>query len=278
MVAATAPAWQTQDGVRYAVVPPHLAAVVIARPDGDFHMLSSAQALGQAPAGALAVIDGSMFRAVGAQNSGEADTAYYRRVDRGMTNYRLLDTAAEINVASRRPRDGLTISVKPDGAVSVDSGDAVASGAAFAVQLYPPLVRNGSVVASNGGSNAQANWRAGIGVMPDGRIMFAVGRKDMVAFARAMLTAGARDAGYTDGGGSGRIALVGGDTYGSTENRPVPVWIAALPLAPGMTPRPAGNGGGSTESTAAKIARAGAAVAAVVAAALGLRALQKRKR
>jgi len=263
MVAATEGVWQTQDGVRVVVVPPRLAAAVVRRPDGDFRMLTAAQAAPLAP-GHVALIDGSMFRAIGAQRSGESDTAYYRRVDRGMTNFRLVDRAAGIDVASRRARGGGTIWVKPPGGVSVQSGDAVAADAAFAVQLYPPLVRNGAVVASNVGSNAQTNWRAGIGVMGDGRLVFAVGRKSMTDFARAMLVAGARDAGYTDGGGSGLVQLANGSRYGSSENRPVPVWIAAMPLAAGAAPAPQPGGSAPVTQTTPNAASAAGATSTVV--------------
>src|SRR5512147_1560006 len=90
---------QERDGVRYVVVPPRLAAVAVRRPDGDFRMLTGAQALEVAPPGTLALLDSSMFRAVGAHAAGESDTAYYRRVDRGMTDFRLVDRPRAIDVA-----------------------------------------------------------------------------------------------------------------------------------------------------------------------------------
>lgn len=262
--------FQVQDGVRYVIVPPSLRAVATRRPDGDFRMLTAAQAAPLTP-GYIALLDSSMFRAVGAQNRGESDTTYYRRVDRGMTNYRLVDRANGIDVPSRRPRDGMTLSIKLDGSVSVQSGDAIANDTAFAVQLYPPLVRGGRVVASNVGPNAQTNWRAGLGVLRSGNLVFAIGRKSMVDFARAMLAAGAVDAGYTDGGGSGLVQIAGGDRYGSTEDRPVPVWLAAMPLASGASPRPYGSQGSAASSRddgAIKVLAIGTLIVASVAAAI----------
>lgn len=234
MVAAASVRWEMVNGVRVATVAPHLALVAraVVGGQGRFVPMTAAEARGIV-ADELVVIDGPMFAACPGQEQrdGESSDAYYRRLACARPLYALLDRASGIDVPTSYPTRGATISITSDGRVAVADGATIAPGATFAMQGYPALLRRSANVANNAaGTNGQQNWRAGIGVTADGNIVFAVGRKDMEAFAAAMRAAGCVDAVYTDGGGSGRQES-DSVTYGSSENRRVPVWIAALPGA-----------------------------------------------
>ena len=69
------------------------------------------------------------------------------------------------------------------------------------------------------------NLSAGVAVLEDGRLAFAVGPMPMVDFARALRAAGAVEAGYTDGSGSAHLLLADGRRWGSGERRPVASWL-----------------------------------------------------
>lgn len=169
---------------------------------------------------ALAALDGPMFEVT--------DRAHprYRDYATGRLDYRLYESegiAVDDDGGTRTDGRGITLSVV-GGVAQVLDGDCVALHARAAVQLYPTLIRHKAVVAGER-VNRDAVWRAGVAVLGDGSLAFAVMRASMRAFAQALLAKGAVDAGYTDGGGSARLQLASGRWWGSTENRRVLSWL-----------------------------------------------------
>lgn len=184
---------------------------------------TAAEVLDLCPA-AEAVLDGPMFHV--------ADRyANYETYKVGVLDYRYIDTqdGDTADGGALTDRKGCTLSIVPPGVSLWFDGDHVAPGALAAVQFYPALVRAGRVVAS-----AQVNrskvWRAGIGSINED-VVFAVGVATMSDFAHWMLLLGCTEAGYTDGGGSARLAVreQGVPSAGSRENRRVPSWLTCEP-------------------------------------------------
>lgn len=175
--------------------------------------------------GAAAVVDGPMF-AMCDSPAGSTEAQKYAASQCAQSNFGVFD-ASGIDLPSFRPDEGITIGSYGDAAFAVD-GFVKPDGAVVAVQLYPPLVRNGANIASDVGSNATAEWRAGVALLGNGQVAFAAGAMSMTAFANALIESGATDAGYTDGGGSTRLAH-GGSFVGAAENRRVATWIVARP-------------------------------------------------
>lgn len=125
----------------------------------------------------------------------------------------------------------MTISVV-NGEAFVTSGSTIARGADVAVQLYPSLVRNGQNIASRS-TDAERTWRAALVMLDKKTLAFAIGQRvSMYEFAEALIAAGARDAGYTDGGGSTSLwSKANATRFGSAENRAVPSWLVAHEVA-----------------------------------------------
>lgn len=211
----------------YSFAPSRLG-VFGAQAAGDFAPLGPDDVL--AASGAVAALDGPEFDLCAGQGL-PAGNAAYAVAGCARPAALVYDAARGLAAPGRRSGAGLTVSVVGGRAV-VAPGDAAAPGASAAVQLWPPLVSGGQVVASDTGSNAEVNGRAALAVLDDGRLAFAVGRMPMVAFARALAAAGATDAGYTDGGGSTAL-VVPGAVYGSSERRRVPTWLTVEPAGPG---------------------------------------------
>ena len=195
--------------------------------------------------GALAAIDGTQFDDCG------AGCAY--------PDFLVYDAGQGIEASSLRPSDGVTICVANGQAVALP-GAQLAFGTTVAMQLWPTLVAGSNVVASNGGSNANQEWRAAIAIMSPGQVAFIAGVGDMVGFATAIQALGATDAGYTDGGGSAAL-VVPGNQAGGTSYRAVPTWLVARPPA-------AVNAAGMAF---------GAVVAAIVAAGIAYEVLKGRR-
>lgn len=145
--------------------------------------------------------------------------------------YRHLDARAGVDVASRFPGRGSTLSVVGGQAVA-RLGDEVASGASVAVQCYPTLVSGGQITQAG---DPEHVGRAGLALLPDGRLAFVVGRGSLSAFSRAIVEQlGAVWAGYTDGGTS--TALWRGRHLAGSSTRPIPTWLLDVPPAGGATP------------------------------------------
>lgn len=149
----------------------------------------------------------------------------------------LLDRKTQLAEPSELPRAGMTISVVNEEAY-VTSGSTITPGADVAIQLYPALVRNRQNVASRS-ADPERTWRAALVLLDKETLAFAIGQRvSMHEFAEALVAAGARDAGYTDGGGSTSLwSRADATRYGSAENRAVPSWLVAhrvpsFPLVP----------------------------------------------
>lgn len=197
-----------------------------ARPIGNGRTTPSTAGEALAATGADAVLDGAMFERCDAHALAGTDAQRYAASQCASLRFGLRDAASGLSIPPRDPHAGMTIAVA-NGVASAHDGAAMPDGATFAAQLYPPLVRGGHVVASDApAGNATEEWRAALAIMDDGRCAFAVGAMDMVAFARALRDAGATQAGYTDGGGSARLAMPAA-YKGASENRRVAAWLTA---------------------------------------------------
>lgn len=186
-------------------------------PDGQLSPSRASEALAANPR-AEAVLDGAMFSLCapgGYASSTCADLDYLLRGEG------LFDDGEHL-------ADGGTVSVTPQGTAVVRPGADAVPGARLSVQLYPTLVRDGQVIVSNNGTNADRVWRAALCVLDDGRLAFAIMQADMQTFARTLIAAlRARHAYYTDGGGSTSLAVRGDARYGHPEDRRVAFWLVA---------------------------------------------------
>lgn len=205
----------------YAFSPSQLG--VFAKPvqvaDGQgFLPIASFDVLAQA--GAVAALDGPMFRHCAGQNLPPGNAAYALS-QCGYPEFLVYD-ASTVSYEGENPNEGITISIA-NGRASVARGARLAPNAQVAVQLFPTLVFEGAVEVSNSGTNANAERRAALAIFPD-RLAFIVGASDMISFARAIRDLGAIAAGYTDGGGSTSLITPQG-YYGAGEHRRVPTWL-----------------------------------------------------
>jgi hypothetical protein len=182
---------------------------------GDNRVAMHKPAVALQRSGAVAVLDGAMFRV--------RDGRGYREGGDAQLEYRAADgSGLEHDGGAATDARGVTIGVAGGYAYALD-GDQVPVGSTCAVQLYPALVRGGVNVA-NPRVNRALVWRAGLCAMRDGQLAFAVGRMSMHAFAETLVTLGAEDAGYTDGGGS-TCLLTREGRWGSREDRPVATYL-----------------------------------------------------
>lgn len=178
-----------------------------------------------AATGALAVLDGPMFTVCGTRAGASGDE--YERASCARPDFLLYDgtASAPVNLPSRRTSDGMTLSVLRGGTVAVSAGARPAPQALVAVQLYPELVRGGRNMA-NPARDTDRTQRAALGTLADGTLVFVVSDPmGMYEFARRLVAFGVKEAGYTDGGGSGRIATRAGEVAGNSKNRPVAAWL-----------------------------------------------------
>lgn len=180
------------------------------------------------------VLDGTMFNLCDAP-PGATEAQRYAASQCARPRFGLYDAARGIDIPSGAPAEGLTIGSYGDGSSFVVDGYTKPDGARVAVQLFPALVRGGNIVAS-GSVDTTAEWRAALASMNDGTLALAVAPASMLGFASALKAAGVRDAGYTDGGGSARLASASA-VHGASENRRVAFWITVnsegslLPIA-----------------------------------------------
>lgn len=179
-----------------------------------------------AASGAVAALDGPQFENCSGQNLPYGNASYAQ----SQCGYpQFLVQGSAIAHPGSRPNEGHTLSVV-GGQVSIAQGAQVAPGASVAVQLWPPLVIDSQVVASNIGSNVTVERRAALAVLPGGMLAFIVGSDDMYGFASSIQALGATFAGYTDGGGSAALVPATGGS------RPVPTWLIARASGGSMGP------------------------------------------
>ncbi len=152
----------------------------------------------------------------------------------GSDAFLLRDRAAGLDRPSSVPDEGATIWVR-DGVAHGNYGGIAPDDAPVAVQGWPSLVVDGDVTATNVGTNAERDWRVGIGVDAAGRVLVVFLIGTMVALAERMRREGAIVAAYLDGGSS--LGL-GGDGVSRESPRvvPVPSWIYAEPPASRPSP------------------------------------------
>jgi hypothetical protein len=205
-----------------------------ARPNGPGALVPARAGDALAATSAAAVLDGAMFdNCDDASKRRPTEAARYAASRCARPLYGLRDAAAGLDLASAYPARGATLGVDAAGVGFARPGWSAPAGARVAVQGYPALVLDGRNVADNAaGHNGDVDWRAGLALLGDGRMLFAVGRIDMEGLGAALVRAGARAAHYTDGGGSARLATADHDWTGSAEDRPVATWLLARAPAP----------------------------------------------
>lgn len=170
--------------------------------------------------GAVAVLDGPMFSRCDSGLSG-TDAQRYAASQCSRVDYLLIGTDAAVN--STYPSQGATFSVVGDEVV-VREGASPVTGARAVVQGYPHIVSDSETL-SNPARDTDRTWRAALALMNDGTLAFTIQQSSMHDFARALVAAGALEAVYTDGGGSGRLATSDGQVVGASENRRVGSWL-----------------------------------------------------
>lgn len=148
----------------------------------------------------LAAIDGPMFSVIRGPGDG-AGNAAYRTYRRGRLDYTHIDRGKGVDVATRYPDRGLTISVVGDRAYA-NRGSRVQTGASVAVQGYPSMVWQGTNEGSTR-NDLDRNERSAFGILRDGRVFIAFAETGIRAMAETLIAMGAEYATYGDGGGSG---------------------------------------------------------------------------
>ena len=171
--------------------------------------------------GAVAVLDGPMFSRCDSAALSGTDAERYAQSQCSRVEYALL--GSEVSVGSLYPSNGATFSIVEGRAVVLPDAQ-VAQGARVAVQTYPHIVRAGRNIA-NPEHDTDRTWRAALVLLDTKELAFAIMQASMHAFAAALVALGAVEAGYTDGGGSGRLETADGQRVGSSENRRVGSWL-----------------------------------------------------
>jgi len=163
--------------------------------------------------GAEAALNGPMFEVCGD--------------DCDVLDYLHYDPSRGVTAQGRYPSRGITVYVL-NGVPHAARGRYAPDASSAAVQLYPPLVWNGSDE-TNPSLNTAAEWRAALCIMDDGNLAFAVGGpSSMTSFSRGLVEAGAVYAGYTDGGSSTSLVTPGG-IDGSPRRSRVASWLVVNP-------------------------------------------------
>lgn len=244
------------------VFPPAWLALEVDDTDNDPRTAErpeTARRVWQRLSDAVALIDGPMFQV--------ADGRPYETSEQSRLLYRYLDRRRNVDVPTRYPERGATLSVDAEGRASMMRGAAELPGATFAVQGYPEILRRGENVGSTE-HDTNATMRAALVLLSDGRVGFAISRSGIRALGELLGGASASggatvtDAVYTDGGGSMALALRGAN--GSdlvAENmggRRLPVFVLAIPPRSGPGAR-----GSSWWGTVAALGSTAAAVALV---------------
>lgn len=142
----------------------------------------------------------------------------------------LRDAKYGLDVAGSTPDAGATIWVD-GGRAGGRYGGSFPPTASVVIQGWPSLVADGRVTATNVGTNAERDTRAGIGVTDAGLIVIVYVVGTMVDLAEAMVRSGAIVAGYLDGGSSSQLRTSGGVRRDSRRVAPIPGWILAEPPA-----------------------------------------------
>lgn len=215
------------------VIPPAWLALEVDDTDGDPRTAErpeTAQDVWRRIPDAVALLDGPMFEV--------ADGHPYATSQQSRLLYRYLDTRRRVDVPSRYPDRGATLSVDAEGHAAMMRGAHELVGARFACQGYPEVLRAAQNVASQE-HDTNTTKRAALVLLSDGRVGLAIANTgiramgDLLLRARASNGATCTDAVYTDGGGSMALALRGpGGSDLVAENmtgRRLPVYVLAIP-------------------------------------------------
>lgn len=167
-----------------------------------------------------ALVCGPMFEKENGHGSGYSQYTLARLL------YRYLDVRNNINISSRYPTRGATVSVVNNQAF-FHRGDRVEAGATFAIQTFPSMIEN-SENKSSSILDLNSTGRACIGIHQDGSVIFAVYTGGIRPFSQLLIGLGVQNCGYLDGGGS--TSLFGPDSIGiGLRARRLPSYILAIP-------------------------------------------------
>lgn len=166
-----------------------------------------------------ALVCGPMFEKEDGHGSG------YSSYSRARLLYRYLDMRNNINIPSRWPSRGSTISVVGNQAFHY-RGDRIEAGATFAIQTYPSMIEN-SENKSSTVRDTNSTGRACIGIHQDGSVIFATYTGGIRQFSEILISMGLVSAGYLDGGGS--TSMFGPDVTIGLRSRRLPSYILAIP-------------------------------------------------
>ncbi len=197
---------------------PHDQSVVVRYPASWLHIDRSNarrdldQILGDNPRAVFAV-DGTMFESTA-----------------GTDAFLLYDPSKGVNQPTRKPNEGMTISVV-GGRAQGQYGGHMAQGATVAVQSWPSMVVDGRPVAHDTAANRERVWRLGIGADAHGGIVVVMLIGPMSALGERMAREGIINGGYLDGGSS--LAADARGVFRRTHTAPsgvrIPGWILAVP-------------------------------------------------
>jgi hypothetical protein len=174
-----------------------------------------------------ALVCGPMFE----KNDGQTD---YRNYNSARLLYRYLDVRNNINVISRYPTRGSTISVVGNQAFHY-RGDRIEAGATFAIQGYPSMIEN-SENKSSTVKDTNSTGRACVGIHQDGSVIFATYTGGIRQFSELLIGIGVKAATYMDGGGS--TSMFGPDVTIGLRSRRLPSYVMAIPPNQSIQPNP----------------------------------------
>jgi len=179
--------------------------------------------------GASMVLNGPEFGVCAGQNLPSDQVSQYAQSACDSIRFAQYDASRGLWLPGVSPDDSrsIMISVVGGNATATPGNSERPDGASAAVQLMPTLVVAEQPIANNGNvsGGSQIVWRAALGILRDGRLVFAAGQHDISGFVSALISNGVANAGYTDGGGSTSLVFDSGDRYGHPEQRRVATWL-----------------------------------------------------
>lgn len=178
-----------------------------------------------------ALICGPMFEKENGQGTGYSEYTLARLL------YKYLDARNNINISSRWPSRGSTISVVGNQAFHY-RGDRVEPGATFAIQGYPSMIEN-SENKSSTVRDINSTGRACVGIHQDGSVIFAIFTGGIRQFSQLLIGMGVKAATYMDGGGS--TSLFGPNVTIGLRSRRLPSYIMAIPRNQAVEPAQTNN-------------------------------------
>lgn len=175
-----------------------------------------------------ALVCGPMFEKENGHGSGYSQYSLARLL------YRYLDMRNNINIPSRWPSRGSTISVVGNQAFHY-RGDRIEAGATFAIQGYPSMIEN-SENKSSTVKDTNSTGRACVGIHQDGSVIFATYTGGIRQFSELLIGIGVKAATYMDGGGS--TSMFGPDVTIGLRSRRLPSYVMAISPNQSTQPNP----------------------------------------